>query len=146
MSDSLSPYNQGVAAYNAGTPHAENPFADGDPQDRDDWDCGRRGVTPARYFKPRSVRAKFRCLESAKRYTHTTPEPSGGIDHFAYKVKLVPVMSKSKNGGYDADNENKDFYAATPGGEIEINMLSERAGLSFVPGQAYYVDFTPADG
>ncbi len=67
-----------------------------------------------------TVRAKFRCLESTKRYTHTTPEPSGGIDHFAYKVKLVPVMSKSKNGGYDADNENKDFYAATPGGEIEL--------------------------
>lgn len=101
--------------------------------------------------KAPSVRAKFRCLEITRRYTHTvTPSVHNGNapehDVFSFRVKLAPVMSKSKSGGYDADHENKAFYDATPGGEIELTGLAERAAAHFVPGQAYYIDFTPADG
>ena len=98
-----------------------------------------------------SVRAKFRCLEVTKRYSHTvTPSAHNGQmpehDAFTYRVKLAPVMSKSKAGGYDQDHENKAFYDATPGGEIELTGLAERAAAAFRPGQAYYIDFTEADG
>lgn len=93
-----------------------------------------------------TVRAKFRCLESAKRYTHTTPDPSGEVDHFSYRVKLAPVMAKSKTGGYDSTGENSRFFAATPSGDVEFSGLAEAAARHFVPGQAYYIDFTPTEG
>jgi hypothetical protein len=85
-----------------------------------------------------SVRAKFRC--------HTTPDPAGDVDHFSYRVKLVPVMVKSKTGEYGPGGENAAFFAATPSGEIEFVNLAESAARHFVPGQAYYIDFTPTDG
>ena len=97
------------------------------------------------------IRAKFRCLEVTKRYSHTT-EPGfrdGGmhdaVDLFQYRVKLAPVYGRGKNGKPESP-ENKAFYAATPSGEIELTTVSEAAAQAFVPGQAYYVDFTPADG
>lgn len=98
-----------------------------------------------------TVRAKFRCLEVVKRYTHTVvPSVHNGNlpehDVFQYRVKLAPVMSKSKAGGYEKDHENKTFYDATPGGEIELTGLREQAAQHFLPGQAYYIDFTPTEG
>jgi len=98
-----------------------------------------------------SVRAKFRCLEVTKRYSHTeSPSVHNGQaperDVFQFRVKLVPVMSKTKAGSYDPCEENKSFFAATPSGEIELTTVSEKAAEAFVPGQAYYIDFTPADG
>lgn len=88
------------------------------------------------------VRAKFRCMESTRKYVSTR----GGVDYFEYQIRLLPVMEKVKGGGYDPTEENKKFFAATPSGEITLNVVAESAGKSFVPGQAYYVDFTPADG
>ncbi len=100
---------------------------------------------------PASVRAKFRCLEVTKRYSHTVaPSAHNGHapehDVFSYRVKLAPVHGKSKTGGYDPCDENKAFYEATPSGEIELMTVSEGAAAAFVPGQAYYIDFTPAEG
>lgn len=98
-----------------------------------------------------SVRAKFRCLEVTKRYSHTTG-PSSGLhpdteptDVFQYRVKLAPVYGSGKN-GKPASEENKAFYASTPCGQIELETVSEGAAAAFVPGQAYLIDFTPADG
>lgn len=93
------------------------------------------------------VRAKFRCIESTRRYTHTSDAglPTE-VDHVSYRVRLVPVMSKSKGGGYGDCEENKAFYAATPSGEIVLDTINPSAAEQFVPGQAFYIDFTPADG
>lgn len=98
------------------------------------------------------IRAKFRCLEVAKRYSHTTAagiradgHVYDAVDVFNYRVKLAPVMGK-KSGTYDPCEENKKFFAATPSGEIEMTMVSEAAAAAFTPGQAYYIDFTPTDG
>lgn len=100
---------------------------------------------------PAAVRAKFRCLEVTKRYSHTE-SPSAHNDNapehdvFQYAVRLVPVYGKGKNGKGSESLENRSFYAATPTGQIELTTISESAAAAFVPGQAYYIDFTPADG
>ena len=88
------------------------------------------------------VRAKFRVLGLTQRYSHTDAD---GKDVFYWDVRLAPVLANGKRGGGDCA-ENKTFYAATPGGEIKMEMVSKETSEAFVPGQAYYIDFTPADG
>jgi hypothetical protein len=51
-------------------------------------------------------------------------------------VYLSPVYSGSE--------ENKQFFQATPGGMINLNVVNEAAAEQFVQGQEYYIDFTPA--
>jgi len=92
-----------------------------------------------------SARAKFRCIESASRYSHTVVEDGVERDVFTYRVRLLPVMGKSKTSGY-ACEENKQFFALTPSGQLEMDMVSEETARNFVPGQAYYIDFTPTEG
>jgi hypothetical protein len=87
------------------------------------------------------VRAKFRCIEVGKKYSHTGED---GKDVFHTNVRLLPVFC-NKRGGYDPPEENKAFYAATPSGEIVLSVVSEAAGSQFDPGKSYYVDFTPAE-
>jgi len=91
-----------------------------------------------------AVRAKFRCLEVTKRYSHTTdPGAPTAVDHHHYRVKLAPVIA-NKTGSYC--EENKGFYAATPSGEMVMEVVSEATAAFFEPGTAYYLDFTEADG
>lgn len=56
-------------------------------------------------------------------------------------VKFVPVTSGS--------DENKSFYAATPGGQFEMTLSDAAAknlGLDTTGlGHEFYVDFTPAE-
>lgn len=90
------------------------------------------------------MRAKFRCLEVTHRYSHTSdPGTPGEIDHRHYRVKLAPVYA-NKNGA--TCEENKRFYAATPSGELVMEVVSAAAAAHFTPGRAYYIDFTEADG
>ena len=51
-------------------------------------------------------------------------------------VHLNPVTSGS--------DETKQFYAATPGGKIELGTVNEEALKQFAIGEEFYVDFTPA--
>ncbi|HEX9996518.1 MAG TPA: hypothetical protein VGB45_05185 [Abditibacterium sp.] len=75
------------------------------------------------------IKAKFRCTEVAK------TEPFYGVQaDFLYTAKLQPVTTGSE--------ENKKFYAATPGGNISLTSILPDY---FVPGKEYYVEFTPAD-
>jgi hypothetical protein len=51
-------------------------------------------------------------------------------------VHFHPVYSGSK--------ENEEFFKATPGGTINLNVLNESAFAGFQQGKEYVVDFTPA--
>lgn len=53
-------------------------------------------------------------------------------------VKFIPVTGTS--------DENKAFYAATPGGAFEAIISTEAAKQlgAFELGKEYFVDFTPA--
>lgn len=53
-------------------------------------------------------------------------------------VKFIPVTGTSE--------ENKTFYAATPGGSFDAIISTEAAKKlgAFELGREYYVDFTPA--
>ena len=77
-----------------------------------------------------SVRAKFKCV-SITRNQHWDAS-KGEIQ----TIKLLPVSGNSE--------ENAAFYAATPGGSIELGTVNKAAGDAFELGKEYYVDFAPA--
>ena len=68
-----------------------------------------------------TVRAKFVC---------------SFVDRGQNIVRLHPVYSGSE--------ENKQFFASTPGGDINLNILNETALALFEQGREFYVDFLPA--
>lgn len=72
-----------------------------------------------------SVRAKFRVVSVTQ------------LEHGLKSARLNPVTSGSP--------ENAEFYKWTPGGQIELSTINEKAAAMFVPGKEFYVDFTPAD-
>lgn len=73
------------------------------------------------------VRAKFVCTSVEKCLNW---ERSKG---FMYRAKFTPVVSGSP--------ENEKFYSLTPSGSVELASYKEDL---FVPGQSYYLDFSPA--
>lgn len=58
--------------------------------------------------------------------------------------KTVTTIEMSPVIGNGAE-ENKQFFASTPSGNIELGLISEHAASLFELGQSYYVDFTKAD-
>lgn len=82
-----------------------------------------------------NTRAKVTCSEVAKRkssYWDSAAQRS--VDGFTYTAKFYPVTGDTP--------ENKSFFASTPSGSIELSTIRED---HFVPGQTYYIDFTPAE-
>jgi hypothetical protein len=75
------------------------------------------------------VRAKFVC-SSITRNQHWD-KAKGEIQ----TIRLVPVTQGSE--------ENKAFYEATPGGQIDLSTVN--AGSYFELGGEYYLDFTRAE-
>lgn len=69
-----------------------------------------------------TVRAKFKC-------TSISANSDGS------SIVLHPVVGGSP--------ENDSFFKYTPGGLINISTVNPEAAAQFVPGQSYYVDFTP---
>lgn len=53
-----------------------------------------------------------------------------------HSIVLTPVSNGSE--------ENKAFWAATPGGKIEFNCINDNAINQFEVGKEFYVDFTLA--
>jgi len=58
-------------------------------------------------------------------------------DEKSKNVHLYPV--------YTGSDENKQFFASTPGGTVSLNVLNDAAFTQFEQGKEYYVDFTPAE-
>ena len=58
------------------------------------------------------------------------------VDKSTKCVYLYPV--------YTGSEENKQFFAATPGGQITLNVVNEAAMGQFEQGKEYYIDFSPA--
>lgn len=75
------------------------------------------------------TRAKVTCV-SVRKYQGwgSTPAP------IFYEAEFVPVT-----GGTE---ENKSFFASTPSGNIKLSTIRED---HFMPGKAYYIDFTEAE-
>lgn len=72
------------------------------------------------------TRAKFTCSEISKRIGW-----NGNEFHYAAKFNVVTSGS----------DENKEFFASTPSGTIEISTVKED---HFEVGKNYYVDFIEA--
>jgi len=68
------------------------------------------------------VRAKFHC--------HSVLDNGPGKT-----IELAPV--------YSGSDENKQFFAATPGGSVHLYCVNPDAAAQFKPGTEFYVDFTP---
>lgn len=45
---------------------------------------------------------------------------------------------------YDGSEENKTFFASTPGASLVLYTVSEDAAKQFTEGKSYYLDFTEA--
>lgn len=55
------------------------------------------------------------------------------------RVTLRPVYSS------DPNHENKSFWDATPGGNIELYITNPAGFRQLELGKEYYVDFSPAE-
>jgi predicted ATP-grasp superfamily ATP-dependent carboligase len=84
------------------------------------------------------VRAKFRVVRHEQAegnvYHPSTEKYGPGVWH---AVVLQAVINGSE--------ENKQFYAATPSGEIKMSMVRADTAAQFPIGAEVYVDFTPID-
>jgi hypothetical protein len=76
-----------------------------------------------------SVRAKFICVANGKTCSHP--------DYVTSNIVMTPVFGDSE--------ENKKFFAATPGGKLELNVVNPDAAEQLEVGQEYYIDITKAD-
>lgn len=77
-----------------------------------------------------TTRAKFECVSVTK----ASGRCYSGSHEFVYDAKFNVVYGNS--------DENKKFFAATPGGEISLRTLRDD---TFTPGKTYYVDFTEVE-
>lgn len=77
-----------------------------------------------------TIRAKFTVQSITRERTYRDHKET-------YAIKMRPVIGDSE--------ENKRFFAATPGGAVELLVVNPEAGAAFELGADYYLDFTKAD-
>ena len=87
------------------------------------------------------VRAKFQVASTTPGSMNVGTTGEDG----AYGIREVPVATVVLLPVYGGSAENDAFFAATPTGKIEFNAANLAAAAPFKEGQAFYVDFTPAD-
>lgn len=76
--------------------------------------------------------APERKVATRAKFTVTNVNPDQGT------VNFHPVYSA------DPNSENGQFFVATPNGEITLRLVRAGVLANFTPGEAFYVDFTPA--
>lgn len=69
----------------------------------------------------------------AKFKVQSVTEQEGGLK----TATLHPVYGDSE--------ENKQFFKATPSGQIQLGVMNPTASDQFVPGRVFYVEFVPED-
>lgn len=79
-----------------------------------------------------TVRAKFKVTK----ISNTDTRYEGGSAQRLYHIELRPVS--------DGSEENKQFYAWTPGGEIQLSTVNEAVAEAFKDFGDFYVDFQKA--
>lgn len=85
-----------------------------------------------------SVRAKFQVNTiSAPRQATRFHGNGKTTQEDVIDISLYPVTTGS--------DENKEFYANTPGGSIQLQTVNLEAAKQFEQGKEYYIDFTPAE-
>ena len=77
----------------------------------------------------------IRCKFKVDRVTRTEGW-NGGPDE-VHEVQMTPVT--------DGSDENKQFFAATPGGQLVLSTVNANATKDLNPGDEYYLDLTPAN-
>ncbi len=64
----------------------------------------------------------------------------------ATRCKMVCSFKDDKNKNvffypvYSGSDENKQFFASTPGGQVSLNILNDAALANFEQGKEYYFD------
>jgi hypothetical protein len=86
-----------------------------------------------------AVRAKLRVVEM-KTDLHLAPEAKEDERMTQVTVVLQPVFG-GKN-----DEANREWSKWTPSGEVRLCITNPDAYRQFKLGQAYFLDFTPAEG
>jgi hypothetical protein len=61
-----------------------------------------------------------------------------------YESTGIPIREITMSAVYGGSAENESFASATPSGAITFQLTNPALADEFKPGQAYYVDFTPA--
>lgn len=86
------------------------------------------------------VRAKFRVDYKSQPYVVNqwlSDEGKSGIR--AVQDVILSAVS------YEGSDENKQFFASTPNGQIRLTMTNPAVFEKFAQGKEYYVDFTPVE-
>jgi hypothetical protein len=63
---------------------------------------------------------------------------------YGEELHMTPVASKSF--GPNGESEDNTYARYTPSGDITLTVTNPDLAGKFTPGQALYVDFTPAEG
>lgn len=85
------------------------------------------------------VRAKFQVVSiDPVPGTRYNPETKEQDPIEMSNIKLEAVMDGTSQ-------ENKEFFEATPSGQINLNCANQEAAKAFEIGAQYYVDFTKAE-
>lgn len=79
-----------------------------------------------------AVRCRFMVMSKTR--------SDGGISVDCKRKVLNSVVLKPVYGG---SPDNQRFFAASPSGEIQLNILNQPAADAFEVGREYYVEFTP---
>lgn len=75
------------------------------------------------------VRCKFRC-----HHKDEYKDAEGNVK--SATIKMSPVYSET--------GENKEFWDATPGGELSLYTVNAAAAAQIEQGKEYYIDITEA--
>ena len=87
------------------------------------------------------TRAKFVCNSITE--TLGSKLSADGKTYEVCKMKTVKAAPVYGNG--DPEHENTKFWAASPGGTFELNVVNPEAVKAFEVGKQFYIDITPAD-